>query len=165
MASISSKSATTFFSDYWRSSSCKPTPFHLDWHQSAHILRNFSRIGRKTSHGEASHRKNEPFRRFLLVTAASLRFRPQAILTKFCFQLICFKTQHVSFLLIVTHQQAFNATAVVRHMRKLGLGLGGDAANGGNRSNSSESDKSECAKDLSPKSSVSSWTNISGPAL
>lgn len=51
-------------------------------------------------------------------------------------------------------KQAFNATAVVRHMRK--LGLGGDAANGGNRSNSSESDKSESAKDLSPKSSVSS---------
>ena len=58
VSSISSKSATTFFSDYWGSSSSKPTPFHLDWHQYAHILRNLSRIGRKTSHGEAAHRKN-----------------------------------------------------------------------------------------------------------
>ena len=46
VASISSKSATTFFSDYWRSSSSKPNPFHLDWHQYAHILRNPFRIGR-----------------------------------------------------------------------------------------------------------------------
>ena len=42
-SSISSKSATNFFSDYWRLGSSKPAPFHLDWHQYAHILINLSR--------------------------------------------------------------------------------------------------------------------------
>ena len=58
VASISSKSATNFFFDYWRSSSSNPTPFHLDWHQYAHILRNLSQVSRKTAHSEASHPKN-----------------------------------------------------------------------------------------------------------
>ena len=44
-------------------------------------LRNLSRVGRRTSHSESSHHKNEPFRRFLLVTAASLRFRLPALLS------------------------------------------------------------------------------------
>ena len=89
VASISSKSATNFFFDYWRSSSSKPTPFHLGWHQYAHILRtlslslslylSLSRVGRKTAHSEASHHKNEPLQRFLLVTAASQRFSPPAL--------------------------------------------------------------------------------------
>ena len=48
VASISSKSATKLFSDYWWSSSSKSNPFHLDWHQYAHILCNLSRVGRKT---------------------------------------------------------------------------------------------------------------------
>ena len=57
VASISSKSATTFFSDYWRSSSSKPTPVpsRLTSMWTYCILRNLSRVGRKTSHGEASH--------------------------------------------------------------------------------------------------------------
>ena len=80
VASISSKSATTFFSDNWMSNNSKPTPFHPDWHsQYAHILRNHSRVGRKTAHSEADHRKNETFRSFLLVTAASLKFRQHAL--------------------------------------------------------------------------------------
>ena len=79
MTSISSKSAAKFLSDYWRSSSSKSTPFHLDWHQYAHVLCNLSQVGSKTSQSEAFHRKNEPFWRFLLVTAASLRFRPPAL--------------------------------------------------------------------------------------
>ena len=33
-------------------------PFHLDWHQYAHILRNLSRVDRKTAHSEAYHHKN-----------------------------------------------------------------------------------------------------------
>ena len=50
------RAATNIFSDYCRSSSSKPTPFHLDWHQYAHILHKFSRVGRKTTHcSEASH--------------------------------------------------------------------------------------------------------------
>ena len=36
-------------------------PFHLDWHQYAHILRNLSRVGRKTAHSENSHRKTSAF--------------------------------------------------------------------------------------------------------
>ena len=66
VASISSKSATNFFSDYWRSSSSKPTHFHLDLHQYAHILRNLSRVGRKIAHSKASHLNIKPFRRFLI---------------------------------------------------------------------------------------------------
>ena len=47
VASISSKSATTFFSNYWRVEQQQVHPIHLDWH--AHILCNLSCIGRKTS--------------------------------------------------------------------------------------------------------------------
>ena len=64
MASISCKGANNLFSDYWSSSSNKPFPFHLDWYQYAHILCNHFCVGCKTSHSEASHRKNKPFQRF-----------------------------------------------------------------------------------------------------
>ena len=71
VASISSKSATNFFFDYWRSSSSKPTPsIYIDINMHIYYV---------TSHSEASHRINKPFRRFLLVTAASLTFRPPAL--------------------------------------------------------------------------------------
>ena len=80
VASISSKSATNFFSDYWRSSSSKPTPFHLDWHQYAHIFRNLSLESVvKPPKVKLLTVKTKPFQRFLLVTAASLRFRPPAL--------------------------------------------------------------------------------------
>ena len=76
VASISSMSATIFFFLLLKVEQQPTHPFHLDWHQYAHILRNLSRVGRKTSHREASQRKNEPFRRLLLVAADSLRLRP-----------------------------------------------------------------------------------------
>ena len=57
-----------------------PTPFHLDRHQYAHVLRiNLSRVGCTTPMVKLLTVKNQPFRSLLLVTSASLRFRPPAL--------------------------------------------------------------------------------------